>query len=152
FRLALLPALLLPLMAAPAAAHPLAYIRFDRTAAVRLSDDGVEVTYTLEVSPLGLHLDAAKRLSPEDIAALAKTARGYAAAYAKKVAPELTEKFRVTVDGNPLPLHVTGIDVTFGDHAVCRYTLRGQWPPGLRNRRLAVADDTFADKPGVVNL
>ena len=149
FRLALLLPLLL---AAPAAAHPLTAVRFDRTAAVRVSDDGVEVLYTLQVSPLGLHLDAAKRFSPDDIAKLDKTPRGYAAAYASKVAPELTEKFRVAVDGRPLPLQVTAIDVTFTDHAECRYTLRAAWPSGGRERVLVVADGTFADKPGVVNL
>ncbi len=87
---------LLLLLAAPAAAHPLTNVQFDRTAAVRVSDGGVEVLYTLEVSPLGLHLDAARRFSPDDIAKLDKTPKGYAAAYASKVAPELTDKFRVT--------------------------------------------------------
>src|SRR4051812_43725395 len=98
---------LLFLLTAPAAAHPLTDVRFDRTSAVRLADDAIEVIYTLEVSPIGLHLDAAKRLSAEDIAALDKTARGYVAAYAKKVAPELTEKFHITVDGATVALRIT---------------------------------------------
>ena len=86
---------LLLLTAAPAAAHPLTDVRFDRTdRGARWPTMAVEVTYTLEVSPLGLHLDAARRLSAEDIAGLDKTARGYAAVYAKRVAPELVEKFR----------------------------------------------------------
>jgi ABC-type nickel/cobalt efflux system permease component RcnA len=143
---------LLLLLAAPAAAHPLTDIRYDRTAAVRVSADGVDVTYTLEVSPLGLHLDAARRLTPDDIAALDKTARGYAAAYAKKVAPELAEKFRVTIDGEPLALRIISIDVTFEEHAKCEFKLRAAWPPGGRERKLAIADGTFADQPGVLNL
>ena len=107
FRVAL-PLLLL--LTAPAAAHPLTDVRFDRTSAVRLADDAVEVIYTLEASPIGLHLDAAKRLSAEDIAALDKTARGYVGTYAKKVAPELTEKLRILVDGVRLALEVKTID------------------------------------------
>jgi nickel/cobalt exporter len=150
FRLAL-PFLIV--VAAPAAAHPLTDVRFDRTAAVRLADDGVEVIYTLEVSPIGLHLDAARRFSAEDIAALDKTARGYAAAYAKKVAPELVEKFRVTANGTAVAFRVaTAPDVTFTDHAICRFTLRGDWPAGGERRTVEVHDETFADKPGVINL
>src|SRR5438128_11296915 len=98
FRLAL-PVLFL--LAAPASAHPLTDLRFDREAAVRVSPDAVEVNYKLEVGLLAMHLDSAKRLSAEDIAKLDKTARGLAAAYARKVAVELTEKFRGTVDGEP---------------------------------------------------
>jgi nickel/cobalt transporter (NicO) family protein len=147
-------ALLLPLLlTAPAAAHPLTDVRFDRTSAVRLADDAIEVIYTLEASPIGLHLDAAKRLSAEDIAALDKTARGYVAAYAKKIAPELTEKYRITVDGAVVALRITTPpDVTFTDHAVCRFTLHAAWPPGGTRRVVAVNDETFADKPGMVNL
>ena len=149
FRLALL---LLVLVGGPAAAHPLTDIRFDRTAAVRLADDGIEVIYTLEVSAIGLHLDAAKRLTAQDIAGLDKTARGYAAVYAKRVVPELTEKLRILVDGIRLPLQVQNIDVTFTDHAVCRFTLHAAWPPGGVQRVVAVNDETFGDRPGIVNL
>ena len=149
FRLALL---LLLLATDPVSAHPLTDFRFDRAAAVRLGDDAIEVIFTLEVSPIGLHLDAAKRLTPEDIAALDKTARGYAAAYAKRIAPELIEKFHVKVDGLRLAWEVKTIDVTFTDHAICRFVLRCAWPPGERHRVVAVNDETFADKPGVVNL
>ena len=42
------------LAAAPAAAHPLTELRFDRTAAVRAGADGVAVRYKLEVSALAL--------------------------------------------------------------------------------------------------
>jgi nickel/cobalt transporter (NicO) family protein len=143
---------LLLLAASPAAAHPLTDIRFDRTAAVRLSADGVEVTYTLQVGLLAMHLDAAKRLTAEEIASLDKTARGYAAAYAKKVAPELAERIHINVDGKPMPLTVTAIDVTFADHAECRFTLRALWPPGGRERTLSVEDDTFTNHPGALTL
>lgn len=146
-------ALLLPfILAAPAAAHPLTNVRFDRTPAVRVSDAGVEVLYKLEVSPLGLHLDAAKRFTAEEIAKLDKTARGYAAVYASKIAPEIAEKFRVTINGAPLPLRVVSIDVTFSDHAECKFTLRAAWQTGPRERVLVVNDETFPDKPGVINL
>jgi ABC-type nickel/cobalt efflux system permease component RcnA len=147
-----LPALFLLFATSPAAAHPLTDLRFDRTAAVRLSGDGVEVTYTLELSAFALHLDAAKRLTTDDIAALDKTARGLAAAYARRVATDIAEKFRVAVDGQPLPLRVTGIDVSIGEHATCRFTLAAPWPPGGRDRKLTVTDETFPDKTGVINL
>lgn len=146
-------AVLLFLVAAnPAAAHPLTDIRFDRTAAVRLSGDGVEVTYTLELSPFALYLDAAKRLSAEEIAKLDKSARNLASAYAKQVATELVEKFHVKVDGEPLRLEVTAIDVTTSEHAGCRFTLRVVWPPGGRERTVSVDDGTFLEQFGVVNL
>ncbi len=67
-------------LAGPVSAHPLTEVRYDRTAAVRLAQDGIEVTYTLEVSAIALHLDAAKRLTPAEIAALDRTAIGYATA------------------------------------------------------------------------
>lgn len=138
--------------AASADAHPLTDVRFDRTAAVRLSDDSIEVIYTLEVGLLALHIDAKNRLTVEDIAALDKTARGYAAAYAKRVVPELIEKFRVAVDGKFVAWTVPSIDVTFTDHAICRFTLRAAWPPGAKRRALTVDDGTFEDKPGILNL
>jgi nickel/cobalt transporter (NicO) family protein len=140
------------LLAAPAAAHPLTDVRFDRTIAIRLGDEAVEISYTLEISPLGLHLDAARRLSTEDIAALDKSARGYAAAYAKRVAPEIAEKLHLTANGTRLVAEVKAIDVTYTDHAVCRFTLRALWPPGDVRRELTVNDETFADRPGVINL
>jgi ABC-type nickel/cobalt efflux system permease component RcnA len=133
-------------------AHPLTDVRFDRTAAVRLATTGIEITYTLEVSPLALHLDAAKRLTPAEIAALDRTPAGYATAYARKVTAELLEKFHVAIDGVALPLQATAIDVKMTDHAVCRFTLHGAWPQGSRERKLTVNDATFLDKPGVLNL
>lgn len=133
-------------------AHPLTDVRFDRTAAVRLSTDGIELTYTLEVSSLALHLDAARRLAPAEIAALDRTMLGYATAYAKKIAPEISEKFSVKVDGTPVALKPTAIDVKMSDHAVCRFTLHGTWPPGGEQRTITVLDETFLDKPGLLNL
>src|SRR5262245_43254484 len=124
------PAILSLLLPAPVAAHPLTDFRFDRQVAVRLADDAVEVLYTLEVSPMGLHLDARNRLSVDDIAGLDKTAIGYAKVYAARVAPELLEKLHITVDGARLSLSVQSIDVTYTDHAACRFKLRSSWPPG----------------------
>lgn len=147
-----LAALLVLLTAHAAAAHPLTDLRFDRTAAVRLSGAGVEVAYTLELSPFALYLDAAKRLPKDEIAKLDKSARGLAAAYAKHVAAEVVEQFRVTVDGQPVRLAVAGVDVTMRDHASCRITLRAPWPPGGGDHTVGVDDATFLDQPGVVNL
>ncbi len=147
-----LAALLVLLSAHAAAAHPLTDVRFDRTAAVRLSGAGVEVAYTLELSPLALYLDAARRLPKDEIAKLDKSARSLATAYAKQIATDVAEQFRVTVDGRPLRFAVSGIDVTVSEHAGCRITLRAPWPPGGGEHALAVDDTTFPDQPGVVNL
>jgi ABC-type nickel/cobalt efflux system permease component RcnA len=143
---------LLLLISAKASAHPLTDLRFDRTAAVRLSADGVEVTYTLEASTLALYLDAARRLTPAEIAALKRNVLEFTTTYAKKVAPELTEKFKIKADGAPVSIKVAAIDVKVSDHAVCRFTLTAAWPSGNRERTLTVVDETFPDKPGVLNL
>src|SRR4051812_31065632 len=102
FRVLLAVALLS--LAGPAAAHPLTDIRFDRTAAVRVSTEGVEVKYTLEVGALAMTIDSGQRLTPAEIARIDKTAVGLARVYAKNVANELVEQFRVTSDGQRLPL------------------------------------------------
>lgn len=136
----------------PAAAHPLTDLRFDRTAAVRVSAEGVEVTYTLELSMLTLQLDVAKRFTTADIARLDRTTRGLVAAYAQKVAPDLAARFRVTADGQPLPLRVTDISVDFTDHAICRFNLWAPWPPGGPTVTVTVEDRAFPDEAGVLNL
>ncbi|MFO0822991.1 MAG: cytochrome c biogenesis protein CcdA [Gemmataceae bacterium] len=152
YHVILAAALLFFTIAEPATAHLLTELRFDRTAAVRVSADAVRVTYTLELSPIALYLDSAKRLSAEDISKLQKNARSLASAYAKKVASEVTERFQVRLDGEVLTLKVSAIDVTTSDHAVCRFTLVAPWPSGGRERTLTVDDATFTDQPGVVNL
>ncbi|HVL13999.1 MAG TPA: hypothetical protein VM529_15630 [Gemmata sp.] len=150
-RLFLAPTVAL-LVAAPAAAHPLTELRFDRTAAVRAGADGVAVRYKLEVSALALQLDSARRFGAADIAKLDKTLAGLASAYAGKVQAELAEKFRVEADGRPLAFRFEPTEVTFTDHAVCEYRMFAPWPPGGRERRLEVRDETFAGQPGVLNL
>ena len=118
--------------AGPAGAHPLTDVRFSiGRAAVRLSRDGVEVTYTLEVSQLALYADAAQRLNPAEIAALDRTPIGFATAYAKKVALELTDKFKAKLDGTTaLAQGDRDRCQNAIDHAVCRFTLKSDWPPG----------------------
>ncbi len=144
--------MILLLLAWPIQAHPLTDLRLDRTAAVRLSPEGLEVHYTLEVSPLALHLDAAKRLSPAEIASLDRTSAGYVKAYAANVAVELQKKLRFELDGERLPVKVTAIDAFLTDHAVCRFTLHAGWPPGPAGRTLTVADGMFEGEPGILNL
>src|SRR5205823_10177776 len=144
--------LLLLLCAAPAAAHPLPNLRYDRTVAVRLSPTGVRVTYTLDVSWFTMHLDGSRLLTPDDIAKLDRTERGYAAAYAKKLGPEIAGTLRATADGKPLTFAVEKIDVDPGEHLQVRYVLRADWPPGPKRRTFAFEDETFEGKPGVMNL
>jgi nickel/cobalt exporter len=133
-------------------AHPLTDVRYDRTAAVRFSAEGIEVTYTLEASLLAMHLDAAKRLTPQEISGLDRTASGYAKAYARKVAPDLIDKFMIQSDGTPIALKVTASYVEITDHAICRFILSCAWPPGGKERLLTIVDGTFSDHPGVLNL
>jgi ABC-type nickel/cobalt efflux system permease component RcnA len=133
-------------------AHPLAEVRFDRTIAVRLSAAGVDVTYTLDVSVLGMHLDAARRLTPEEVARLERTWRGYATAYARKAAEEVQGRLQVRVDGQPLALELIHWDVTLSDHPTYRYLLRGRWPNGGRQRLVEIEDRTFDEYPGLVHL
>lgn len=132
--------------------HPLADVRFDRTIAVRLSKAGVEITYTLDVSLLGMHLDAAQRLSVEDVNRMERTIRGYAAAYARKAAEEVQGQLRVFVDGQLLAIELTHQELTLSDHPTCRYWLQGKWPPGGQQRVVQVEDRTFGNYPGVVHL
>ncbi|MEJ5276233.1 MAG: hypothetical protein WHU94_10010 [Thermogemmata sp.] len=136
----------------PVSAHPLAEVRFDRTIAVRLSAAGVDVTYTLDVSVLGMHLDAARRLAPEEIARMERTWRGYATAYARKAVEEVQGRLQVRVDGQPLALELIHWDVTLSDHPTCRYLLRGRWPNGGRQRLVEIEDRTFEEYPGLVHL
>lgn len=135
-----------------AAAHPLAEVRFDRTIAIRLSAGSVDAIYTLDVSVLGMHLDAARRLTPEEVAQMERTWRGYALAYARKAAEEVQKRLQVRVDGQPLMLELVHWDVTLSDHPTCRYLLRGRWPKGGRQRLVEIEDRTFDDYPGLVNL
>ena len=147
------PALpLLLLLAAPAAAHPLPNLRYDRTVAVRLSPTGVKVTYTLDVSWFTMHLDGSRLLTPDDIARLDKTPRGYATAYVKRLAPEIAGTLLAKADGKPLVFRVEKIDIDPGEHLQVRFVLRTDWPPGPKRRAFAFEDETFEGKPGVMNL
>ncbi len=55
-------------IAAPAIAHPLLEIQYDRTIAVRLDTESVFVTYTAEMNLLAMTLDGRNIVSPKDIA------------------------------------------------------------------------------------
>jgi nickel/cobalt transporter (NicO) family protein len=136
----------------PAAAHPLPTGRYDRTVAVRLSPEGVTVTYTLEVTWFALWLDWARALSPEEIGKLDKTERSLAAACARPLGAEIATKLHATANGQPLTFHVEKVDIDVLDHARYRFTLRADWPPGGTKRAFAVFDDTFRGKPGILNL
>ncbi|MCS7020667.1 MAG: hypothetical protein NZU63_02430 [Gemmataceae bacterium] len=140
------------LVLAKAKAHPLADVRFDRTIAVRLSRAGVEVVYTLDVSLLGMHLDAASRLTPVEVARMERTLRGYATAYARKAATEVTTQLQLSIDSQLVPWQLRHWEVTLTDHPSCRYWLYAAWPAGGRERVVQIVDRTFGDYPGVVQL
>src|SRR5215207_9602288 len=107
---------LLLLLTSPVAAHPLPNMRYDRTVAVRLTPDAVVVKYTLEVGWFTMHLDGAKFLTPEEISKLDKTGKGFAAVYAKKIAPQIAADLRPVVDGKPLTLRVEKVEIDILDH------------------------------------
>ena len=139
-------------LAAPAAAHPIPNTRYDRTVAVRIGSDGVHVKFTLEVSQLTIWLDGGKLFSPEEIAKLDKTARGFSTAYAKKIAPEIARDLRATCDGQPLEFRVAKIDVEPGEHPRFQFQFQADWPPGGSKRAFTFEDESFDGKPGILAL
>ncbi len=150
----LLPAAVLgALLAASAAtAHPLPNTRYDRTVAVRVGPDAVQVKYTLEVTQFTIFLDGAKLFTADEIAKLDKTGRGFVLAYAKKVAPEIARDLRAASDGAPLTFAVEKIEIEPGEHPRFRFEFRAPWPPGPTTRTLTFDDETFPEKPGVLAL
>ena len=144
--------LLLFALAAPAAAHPIPNTRYDRTVAVRVGPDGVHVKFTLEVSQLTIWLDGGRLFSPEEIAKLDKTARGFSTAYARKIAPEIARDLRATCDGQPLEFRSTKIDVEPGEHPRFQFQFQADWPPGGPKRAFTFEDASFEGKPGILAL
>ncbi|MDB5311434.1 MAG: hypothetical protein JWO38_5636 [Gemmataceae bacterium] len=146
-------ALLLICAAAPvASAHPLPNLRYDRTVAVRVSPDGVSVRYALEVSQWTIVMDGRNLFTPDEIAKLDKTGRGFVTAYAKKIAPEIAHDLRATADGKPLAFRVEKIDVEPGEHPRFRFEFKADWPPGGKKRAFVFEDESFEGKPGVLAL
>src|SRR4051812_2412497 len=109
--------LLVATFATSASAHPIPKTRYDRTVAVRLTPTGVKVVYKLDVSLLTLHLEQNSRFTKEEIAALDRTEKGYAAAFARKLGPVVADTLKATADGKPLAFRVEKADVTLTDHA-----------------------------------
>ncbi|MFO0799283.1 MAG: hypothetical protein U0804_17590 [Gemmataceae bacterium] len=140
------------LAASAASAHPLPNTRYDRTVAVRLGPESVQVKYTLEVTQFTIFLDGAKLFTADEIAKLDKTGRGFVLAYAKKIAPEIARDLRAASDGTPLTFAVEKIELEGGDHPRFRFEFRAPWPPGPERRSLTFDDDSFPEKPGVLAL
>ena len=144
--------LILFALATPASAHPLPVGRYDRTVAVRLTPEGVTVTYTLEITWFALMLDWGRGLTPDEIAKLDKSERALAAACARPLGAEISAKLRATANDQPLAFRVEKVDIDVLDHARYRFTLRADWAPGGTKRSFSVIDDTFHGKPGILNL
>jgi len=140
------------LVASAAAAHPLPNTRYDRTVAVRVGPESVQVKYTLEVTQFTIFLDGAKLFTADEIAKLDKTGRGFVLAYAKKVAPEIARDLRAASDGTPLTFVVEKVEVEPGEHPRFRFEFRAPWPPGPDKRNLTFDDESFPEKPGVLAL
>lgn len=142
----------LALLPLGSAAHPLPNTRYDRTVAVRLTPDCVAVKYTLEVSAFTIWLDGAKLFTPDEIAKLDKTSRGFNTAYGSKIAPEIARDLQGEADGTALPFHVVKIEVDFAEHPRFRFEFRADWPAGGPKRKFAFHDRSFEDKPGLLAL
>jgi nickel/cobalt transporter (NicO) family protein len=142
--------LLLLLIAAPVAAHPIPNTRYDRTVAVRVTADGVIVKYALEVSQLTIWLDGAKLFNPDEISRLDRTRRGFSSAYAQKIAPEIARDLHVTADGQTLEFHPEKIEVEASEHPRFQFLFRAAWPPGGTKRAFAFEDTSFEGKPGIL--
>ncbi len=143
--------LLLIGFASAAAAHPLPNTRYDRIVAVRLGPETITVRYTLEVTLFTISLDAAKLLTPEEIAQLGRSTRDLEAAYAKKIAPEIARDLRAAVDGQPLNFHVTSIDTESGEHPKFVFVFTADWPPGGTTRKLSGCPSTAARRSRAIS-
>jgi nickel/cobalt exporter len=146
------PLLLLIGLAGPGAAHPIPNTRYDRTVAVRVAADRVIVKYTLEVSQFTIWLDGAKLFSPEEIAKLDRTSRGFSTAYARKIAPEIARDLHAVANGKFLDLHVEKIDVEVAEHSRFQFLYSADWPAGAKKRAFAFEDASFEGKPGLLAL
>lgn len=147
-----IPLILLVALPLAAAAHPLPNTHYDRTVAIRFTPDHVVVKYSLEVSQLTIFLDGAKLFTPDEIAKLDKTSRGFSTAYAKKIAPEIARDFHATADGKPLEFQTQTIDVEPGEHPRFHFAFKAVWPTGGKQRAFAFEDTSFEGKPGLLAL
>jgi ABC-type nickel/cobalt efflux system permease component RcnA len=151
-RRALLAALLLAALHTEAAAHPIPNTRYDRTVAVRFTPVAVTVKYSLEVSAFTIWLDGAKLFTPEEIAKLDRSSRGFHTAYAKKIAAEIAGELHATASGKPLNFSANKIDVESGEHPRFHFEFEAPWPPGGVKRAFTFEDGSFEGKPGVLAL
>ena len=149
---ATIPLILLAAFPLAAVAHPLPNTHYDRTVAIRFTPDRVVVKYALEVSQLTIFLDGAKLFTPDEIAKLDKTSRGFSTAYARKIAPEIARDFHSTADGKPLEFQTQAIDVEPGEHPRFHFTFKADWPTGGKRRAFAFEDTSFEGKPGLLAL
>lgn len=136
------------LFVAPAAAHPLPNLRYDRTITVTATPSGVTVAYTLELSEWSLVFDGQRLFAPAELPELTGP-RAYAAAYARKKALLLAEDLRLTVDGTFTPLSPGPVTVEpDADHLKLAFTFSAPWPAGFTSGAVTFADLTFDDRPG----
>lgn len=136
-----------------AIAHPLPNLRYDRTIAIRLDPDGVTIRYALELSEWTMVLDGKNLLSPEETKQIVGS-RDFARQYAKKKTPLLIDDIRLTLEGEPVALKPTAIEVVpEHDHLSFRFTFRGEWVPRVGEKHtFAFEDQNFEDRAGTVTL
>ncbi|MFO0848681.1 MAG: hypothetical protein U0871_09025 [Gemmataceae bacterium] len=141
------------LLAAPAVAHPLPNMRFDRTVHVRLAPSGVTIRYAVELNDWTMALDGAPIIPRAETASLTGP-QAYAKKYAEKKAPLLADSLRATLDGKPLTFRTQKIEVgSKRDHAELRFTFRADWqPPAGQRHAFAFEDQNFEDRSGTVSL
>lgn len=148
--LATLAAVLLP---AVAAGHPLPNLRFDRTVAVRVAPAGVTVRYDLELNDWTMALDGRDLVTPAELKSIVGS-RGFARVYAAKKAPLIADDLRATLDGEPVTVRLTAVEIVPElDHLRLRLTFRADWAPAPgKPHRFAIEDQNFEDRAGTVAL
>ena len=148
-RVALLALLVL---AAPAAAHPIAKHHHDRTVLVRLTESGVIVEYTLALDAWTLAQDLLPFSSQIDYAGDPQQLyKAFAAIYGPRMANDLI----AGIDGQELRFTYAGeYQLKEEDHL--RYTFLFRAPlrldPARAVHRLILTDSNFAFEPGVFKL
>lgn len=148
---------LLPLLvfAAPAAAHPLPDLRYEREVWVRPTPHKVEVRYRLQLSFWTIVADNRNLFTPDDIKKIDGKLRELVKCYCEKMAPLMAEKLEGTIDGQKLSFRATKLEVLYdSDHARMMYVFEAPWRlrAGGPENTFAFEDHNFENDIGPISL
>ncbi len=126
----LLPLLLLPVLAAPAAAHTLPKSRYDRTIEVRLEPSGVNVRYQLVLADETMRFDGLRILKEDKLATLPATRDAYYKWYAEAKGNRIAKSLFATLDDKDVTFRLDRVDVADVDHDKrFEFRFRADWTP-----------------------